>query len=172
MTFLHSGLATSSTLVLEAQMTFISTVFKASTESLPLAPFAASLLKVLQVALQSSRPHLRVLACGVLGTPSLKTLVTSNLEIDLFESARTLLRDEDVGVRSAACRLLGLLIKAPEYTQVQDTALSFCDSIGADLFLSRTAGYSAISRYWPIGAPSLNPSGRPRVGRWPTASTL
>ena len=108
-------------------MTFISTVFKASSESLPLAPFATSLLKVLQVALQSSRPHLRVLACGVLGTPSLKTLVTTELEIDLFASARALVRDEDFGVRSAACRLLGLLVKSPEFTQVR--TLPLCDWI-------------------------------------------
>lgn len=104
-------------------MAFIATVFKSASPALLLVPYATTLLQIVRVALQSPRPHLRVLACGVLGTPSLAMLETGPGIDPLVEGLR-LAADHEVAVRSAACRMLGLWVKSPLFVAVK-TLLCF-----------------------------------------------
>lgn len=130
--------ATSSRAVQEAQMEWIASVFRTAERSPdPSAPRttlrsrAASLLEVLKSCLTSERPQLRVLACGLLASPLLCDF--GSMPFDPLAETQRLSTDDDVAVRSAASRTLGVLVKSTIFDPVSSPS-----SIGTfdDLLMS------------------------------------
>jgi hypothetical protein len=91
---------------------------------LSLQPYATSLLQVVRAALTSTRPPLRILACGVLASPSLAELEVDVLPLDPVVEALRLAEDEDATVRAAAVRTMGLLVKSSLFDPVSCSPLS------------------------------------------------
>lgn len=129
---LHANFATASLPLQEAQVAFIASLFRPITpdptysgspvERISLQPYASSLVAVVRSALVSPRASLRVLGCGVLSSPVLAVLELSTSNVDPFEEALRLSDldlEADSGVRTAATRTLGLLIKGELLQQVR-----------------------------------------------------
>lgn len=74
-----------------------------------LVPCSQVLLAITESAIKSTRPLVRVLACGILASVEFSRI---NLEFDIYAKVLNLAEDEDSSVRSAACRSLGLLVKS------------------------------------------------------------
>lgn len=134
---LRSGFETAPLLVQEAQMDFIASLFKPvaplsperpASPPLALRPYAASLLRVIRVALTSERLQLRVLACGVLGSPLLAELKVDGLQLEPLEEALRLLEDGEASVRAAAVRAVGMLVKSSSVGSVSRPSLTRCDT--------------------------------------------
>lgn len=111
-------------------MDWIASLFKPSPPSplsasptLSLQPYAASLLRVVRVAIASERPQLRASACGVLASPLLLELDDYLLPFDPISEAVRLTRDSEASVRSAASRTLGVLVKSPSFDSVSTADL-------------------------------------------------
>lgn len=118
-------------------MVFIASLFKPTAPPTPpapspappprisLQPYATSLLQVVRAALTSTRPPLRILACGVLASPILAELEVDLLPLDPFVEALRLAEDDEATVRAAAMRTMGLLVKSSLFDSVSCSLLSF-----------------------------------------------
>jgi hypothetical protein len=128
---LHTGFTIAPLGIQEAQMAFISSLFKPSSPPssrppLSLHLYASSLLQIVRTALQSLQPQLRVLACGILASPILAELDVDLLPLDPFAEGLRLAADEDATVRAAAARALGLLVKSPLFSSVRSSLTRSC----------------------------------------------
>lgn len=179
---LHDGFASAPIAVQEAQMVFIASLFKPTappTSSSPstapprlsLQAYATSLLQVVRAALISTRPPLRILACGVLASPILAELKVDLLPLDPFAEALRLADDDNASVKASAVRAMGLLVKSPLFESVSCSSLAVLLPI-ADLpychrgrSCSTPSSRRLVRRAW-----KRNPSSRQQAGQSPTAA--
>lgn len=109
MIILERNHGTASLDTLESQIPFVASLFKVLPFIVDLSPFVNVILTVTKLALKSSQTSSRILGCGILASSKVEEL---GLGLDAVTEALKLSEDEDVGVRSAACRSLGLLVKS------------------------------------------------------------
>ncbi|KAK4698557.1 hypothetical protein P7C70_g7716, partial [Phenoliferia sp. Uapishka_3] len=151
---LHSTITTSSLQIQLAQISFISTVFSSppitsSSTPLSLAPYSTSLLQILRVALESDKPSLRVLACGVLGSPSFEGV--GGIGVDRVKEAIKLVIDEDAGDSSVVAGILAILTKKCEEAEPVKATASWALANCLDLVV-QSCGFCIVPQIPESGA--------------------